>query len=365
MMQARSQRPVRTFAIGFHEPKYNEAEFAAAIARHLGTDHTEIYVTPEDGMALIPRLPAIYDEPFADASQIPTFLVSELARRHVTVALTGDGGDELFAGYNRYYRCLRHWNDWGRFPRLLRRGASSALLALARESWSLLGPRAHDGEGNVAGWRRFAVSLEKRAGRLTAANIGELAALLHAHCLDGGEFVAGARPAPCVFSDPSRWADVEQSLQRMMHMDFTAYLNDDILVKLDRASMAVSLEARCPFLDHRVVEFAWSLPLSMRVADDGGKRILRHLLERYVPRELSERPKRGFSVPVSDWLRGPLRDWAETLLNEKHLREQGLLRPEPVRRIWRQHLVGWRDHTNVLWSILMLQGWLDEGACTS
>jgi asparagine synthase (glutamine-hydrolysing) len=360
LMQARSPRPVRTFSIGFREPKYNEAEFALAIARHLRTEHTELYVTAEDGMAVIPQLPALYDEPFADSSQIPTFLVSELARRDVTVALSGDGGDELFAGYERYFRCLQHWNDWRRFPHVLRRGASGALLALARESWRWLGPRDVTGEEEVAEWRRFAAKLEKRAGRLPAASIGELAARLHARCERGGDFVIGARPASCALDDPHGWADVAQPLQLMMYIDFTGFLNDDILVKVDRASMGVSLEVRCPLLDHRVVEFAWSLPIPMRVANDGGKRILRQVLERYVPRELTERPKRGFRVPIASWLRGPLRDWAEALLDENRLREQGLLRPEAVGTLWRQHLVGWRNHEVQIWSILMLQGWLDE-----
>jgi asparagine synthase (glutamine-hydrolysing) len=356
-MQALSPRPVKTFTIGFREPRYDEAAHARRIARHVGTDHTELYVTAEDGLALIPELPRIYDEPFADTSQIPTYLVSRLARRDVTVALSGDGGDELFVGYGSYFRALRQWRRFGGIPRPLRRAAGAVLGALARASWPRVAAAERAGVGGVA---RLIGRLDKLADRIEARDVRALFEALRVNCRRPAELVLGARPLATSLSDPDRWPGALQPLQLLPYLDLTGFMTDGILVKVDRASMAEGLEVRCPILDHHIVELAWSLPLEMRVDAAGGKRILREILARYVPRELTERPKHGFGVPVAAWLRGSLRDWAESLLDVRRLRNQGYLEPDGVRRIWEQHLAGWRDHNQLLWSILMFQAWLEH-----
>ena len=362
LMQSTSTARVKTFSIGFHEPKYNEAEYAKAIARHLETDHTELYVTPKDSLDVIPSLPTIYDEPFADPSQIPTYLVSRLARGAVKVALSGDGGDELFAGYNHYRRWQTQWEQMKRFPVWLRQDAATAMSALGRLSWQLLGARSSAGPGQGASLMRIGAKLEKIAKRLVVESPQDFLNRHHARCQNATEFVVGAVPVPTVLTDPSRWANVSDPIQAMMHLDLVDYLADDVLVKVDRASMAVGLEVRCPLLDRNVIEFAWSLPAGMRFDPGGGKRILRSVLSRYVPRELTERPKMGFGVPVDAWIRGPLREWVETLLDERRIREQGFLRPEPVRRIWQQHVTGFQNHQYLLWNLLMFQAWNDATA---
>jgi asparagine synthase (glutamine-hydrolysing) len=350
LMQAQASRPVRTFSIGFREPEFDEAGYARAVASHLGTEHHELYVTSKNALELIPRLPTLYDEPFADSSQLPTFLVSELARSEVTVALSGDGGDELFAGYSRYFACLRRWKRWSRWPLALRAVAGGAMRGLAL-ACSLAPP------GRTASPSR----LRKRAFELAGADPLALFTRLSARCPAPDDFVLDARGADPERASRERCASIREPLQAMMCLEFLGSLADDILVKVDRASMGVSLEVRSPLLDHRVVEFAWSLPISLRVGPEGGKRVLRELLARYVPRELSDRPKRGFNVPISAWLRDPLRDWAEALLDEKRLSEQGLFRTGAVRRLWREHRDGAHDHHNLLWSILMFQAWWERG----
>ena len=357
LMQAQSARPVKTFSIGFREPRYDEAQHARAVAQHLGTDHTELYVTHRETVDVIPSLPANYDEPFADSSQIPTLVVSQLARSAVTVALSGDGGDELFAGYNRYFRCSADWSRWGRFPGALRRPLAGLLSGISRGGWALLGPAAPSGEP-LPKWRRFPAKFAKLARSLPATDPADWFARMKMRCDPPSEFVVGATPVSRTESLALR-PPLSEPLQAMMLDDFTSYLCDDILVKVDRASMAVSLEVRCPFLDHRVVEFAWSLPLSLRVGPGGGKRVVRELLGRYVPAALFERRKQGFGVPVAEWLRGPLRSWAEDLLAPERLAREGLLVPNAVSRVWRQHQCGWRNHNNLLWSILMFQAWHD------
>lgn len=360
LMQSLSRRPVKTFSIGFHEPRYNEAEHARAVAEFLGTDHTELYVTAKDSLNVIPGLPTLYDEPFADPSQIPTFLVSQLARSEVTVALSGDGGDELFAGYKAYYQSLRHWRRIRLLPNRLRRTLAAMLKAADNVAWQMLGLNDSAESGTSLKWGGLAESLAKKSIRLPAATPALLFACQNARCDAADNIVPGAEAVSTPFTAAASHSGLADPLRVMMLMHFCDYLPDDILVKVDRASMAVSLEVRCPILDHRVVEFAWSLPLDMRVDHRGGKRILKKLLNRHVPAELTERSKKGFGIPLAEWLRGPLRDWAEALIDRERLAGEGLFDPTAVRRVWQQHLTGWRNHAQLLWSILMFQAWYES-----
>ncbi len=360
LMQAMSTRPIKTFSIGFWEAHYNEAEQAKDIARHLGTDHTELYISPKDAQAVIPELPKIYDEPFADSSQIPTVLLSKLARQDVQVALSGDGGDELFAGYTKYPECLKRWKTWGNRPLWVRQHMAEAMTSIGQAGWSLLGPSRNSSTDDIPQWQKFFGRIDKKSRWISAINSIDLVARRHARCRRVQDYVHHAHDLNSLLTNSKDWAQVVNPVQGMMHVDFVTFLTDDILVKVDRASMSVGLEVRCPLLDIRLVEFAWSLPIPMRLSKDKGKIILRKVLERYVPPELTERPKKGFAVPVSEWIKGPLRDWAEHLLNETRIREQGLLEPEAVQRVWQQHLSGWQDHDTLLWSILMFQAWHEE-----
>lgn len=363
LMQAQSSRPVKTFTIGFNEQAYNEAEHARAVARHLGTEHTELYVTSEQAMAIIPALPALYDEPFADVSQIPTRLVSRLAREHVTVALSGDAGDELFCGYNRYLLARRLWQSCERVPAPLRRLAGSALrqgspllASLLRGAAPLLPDRLVRGD--------VATKLHTLGQALRADSMVELNHDLSSFLDQPASMLCAGRERPVRMTDGCLDVLGLEPLEQMMALDALAYLPDDILVKVDRAAMGVSLETRVPLLDHRVVEFAWRLPLQLKLRDGETKWILRQVLYRHVPRELIERPKMGFGVPMGEWLKGGLRDWAEALLDPARLRREGFLRPEPVRRCWDEHVSGRRDWQYVLWGVLMFQQWLEhhEGA---
>ncbi len=344
LMQDQNARAVKTFSIGFDEDQYNEAHYAGAVAKHLGTDHTEWYVSPQDARDVIPRLPAMFDEPFADASQIPTFLVSQLARRHVTVSLSGDGGDELFAGYPRYYTTPARWRRIGWCPVWLRSAAARAARLVGRcQPLEFI--------------RRKAMSL---ADQLAVRDRAELYARLITHWKSPTDVVIGATVPPTLFDDRSQSAVRDEFLEQMMLLDMRTYLPDDILVKVDRASMAVALEARVPILDHRVVEFAWTLPLEMKFHDGQSKWALRRVLDRYVPRDLIERPKVGFGVPIDSWLRGPLRDWAESLLAPARLQDEGYLRPAPIQEKWQQHLTGQVDWHYHIWDVLMFQAWLES-----
>lgn len=359
LMQAQSARPVRTFTIGFHEAGYNEAEHARRVAAHLGTEHTELYVTAEQAMAVIPRLPQLYDEPFADSSQIPTFLVSELARRHVTVSLSGDGGDELFGGYNRYFWAVNIWKRIGWAPLPLRAALAGALTMLPPASWN----SAFSGLARFlpAGWRYAnpGDKLHKLAEILAVRSPEEIYLGLVSHWKRPAEVVLDADEHATILTDPKQWADLPDFESRMMYLDQMTYLPDDILTKVDRAAMGVSLETRVPMLDHRVVEFAWSLPLSMKIRHGQGKWLLRQLLYQYVPSRLIERPKMGFGIPVDVWLRGPLKDWAEGLLDENRLRREGYFYPAPIRQKWAEHLAGRRNWSYYLWDVLMFQAWLE------
>ncbi|HEX6640964.1 MAG TPA: asparagine synthase (glutamine-hydrolyzing) [Thermoanaerobaculia bacterium] len=338
LMQAQASQPVKTFTIGFAEGAYDEAKYAAAIAKHLGTQHTELYVTPADAMNVIPLLPSMYDEPFADSSQIPTYLVSKMARQYVTVSLSGEGGDEVFGGYRRYFEGQRVLRTFGRVPSPLRRLLGRTIGAMPPALWHQLLRREP----------QAGVQMQKLGRVLSVKHLDDLYFELMTHWRDVVPNVPEVERPTSTLRDP---------IERMMYLDQITYLPDDILAKVDRASMAASLEAREPLLDHRVVELAWSLPLSMKVRDGQGKQILRRVLDRYVPRPLIERPKMGFKVPIHAWMTGPLREWAEELLAERKLREQGLLDVAQVRRVWNDALAGrdaWHDH---LWAVLMLQAW--------
>lgn len=363
LMQTQSTRPVKTFTIGFNEAGYNEAEDAKKVARYLGTEHTELYISPQEAMAVIPKLPTLYDEPFSDSSQIPTFLVSQMARRYVTVSLSGDAGDELFGGYNRYFQGRKIWNKIRRIPRPLRGLAAKMITSVSpqrldriAEAFSSMIP----GELRAG---RAGDKLHKLAEIIDKESPEALYKELVSHWKSPSSVVMDSHEPPTVISDRSQWADMDDFTLRMMYLDTMTYLPDDILVKVDRAAMGVSLETRVPFLDHNVVEFAWRLPLSLKVRNGQSKWILRQVLYKYVPAELIERPKMGFGVPIDTWLRGPLRDWAEELLNENRLRQEGFFEPAPIREKWVEHLSGKRNWQYHLWDVLMFQAWLEaQGA---
>ena len=359
LMQKQSIGQVRTFTIGFEDGAFNEAEHAKAVAAHLGTAHTEFYVSPRDALDVIPLLPTLFDEPFADSSQIPTYLVARLTREHVTVSLSGDGGDELFGGYNRYVWGKKLWDVIGRLPLPARRVAARLIRVISPRDWDrifalfsvVVPPRL-----------RFSTpgdKLYKLAQLLGARYAGEvyfdLISLWH-----GLELVVGAPGQSGIANNASRWPDDLALPEFMMYVDSQTYLPDDILTKVDRATMGVSLESRAPFLDHRVAELAATLPLDFKLREGQGKWILRQILYKHVPRDLIERPKMGFAIPIDSWLRGPLRDWAESLIGEARLRGEGYLDPEPIRKKWAEHLSGKRNWQNELWGVLMFQAWRER-----
>ncbi|MFZ3013994.1 MAG: asparagine synthase (glutamine-hydrolyzing) [Nitrospira sp.] len=358
LMQAHSSRPVKTFTLGFGEDDYNEAPGAKAVAEYLGTDHTEFYVSPADALAVIPLLPSIYDEPFGDSSAIPTHLVSRLAKQQVTVALSGDGGDELFGGYNRYSWGSSIWRRIERVPVSMRAMGAYALTVLSPEQWDRTGRILKMGLPASLHLSTFGEKVHKLAAVLDSNSQTELYRQLVSLQREPVSLVIGSHEEPIWADDQARQMAKQDFSEQMMFHDLVGYLTDDILPKLDRAAMAISLETRMPLLDHRVVEFAWSLPLSMKIRTKSqGKWLLRQVLYRYVPKHLVERPKMGFGIPLDSWLRGSLRDWAEALLDESRLRHEGYFDPAPIRKKWQEHLSGRRNWQYWLWNVLMFQAW--------
>ncbi len=367
LMQRQASRPVKTFTLGFAEAGFDESPHALAVAQYLGTDHTELFVTAHETQAVISELPAIYDEPFADSSQIPTHLVCRAARQQVKVALSGDAGDEQFGGYNRYFWGPRLWAKLAWLPYPLRQALGAAISTVPVAGWDALS-RPVNGllPGNLP-IVRPGDKAHKLATRLRLVNsIDELSFSLLSEWQDPAQVVRGEGERlvvepPSLFDDPLPRALVGEgnSVLRMMYHDSITYLTDDILCKVDRAAMATSLETRVPFLDHRVAELAWRLPLDMKIRRNEGKWALRQVLYKYVPRNLVDRPKAGFAIPVGEWLRGPLRPWAESLLDEQRLKSEGYFYPAPIRRKWAEHLAVQGDHTASLWSVLMFQAWLE------
>lgn len=355
LMQEASSTPIKTFSIGFEESKYNEAEYAAEIAKHLGTDHTELYVSPQQALDVIPKLTEMYDEPYADSSQIPTFLVSEMTRKHVTVALSGDGGDELFAGYTRYQTAEQIAGRIGKIPMPVRKALSSIWQTVPRGTWDSL----------------FKVVPKKRRPMYAGDKVHKFA---EAFTYDEDDFykrlisiwnhpeeiAAHGKEADTLLTNSTLSSELPNLLDRMQYWDTMMYMPDDILTKVDRASMAVSLEVRVPLIDHRVVEYAWTLPRKFKVRDGMSKWILRQVLYRRVPRQLIERPKMGFAVPIDEWFRGPLKEWASDLLSPESIKRYGIVNPVPVERIWAEHLSGNRNWAALLWNVIMLQSWCQK-----
>ena len=369
LMQKQSMSKVKTFTIGFEEASLDESPHAAAVAEHIGTDHHSLLVTSKQAQEVISLLPDMYDEPFADSSQIPTNLVSRLAKSHVTVSLSGDGGDELFGGYNRYFWGPRVWGLLSLFPFGVRRALGQCISKVPASVWDGLGQATKPLMPGALGVARLgdkAHNLARCIGEVQSMD--DLYLSLVSQWTDESSLVKvndeerkiEMTPSVSLLSDPLPTRGLDQSPLRMIYWDSMSYLSDDILCKVDRAAMSVSLETRIPFLDHRVVEAAWSMPLDFKIHGNVGKRVLRVVLDKYVPKELIDRPKAGFRVPVGDWLRGPLRDWAEALLNEGRLEAEGYFYSEPIQRVWREHLSGRSDHTPRLWTVLMFQAWFEN-----
>ena len=347
LLQIQSNRPVRTFTIAFEDAAFNEAPHARAVAAHLGTEHVETMLTSADARALIPQLPQLYSEPFADSSQLPTHLVCREARRAgLTVALCGDGGDELFGGYNRYFWGPRIWNRLAWLPSPFRHCLGRAITNLPPQAWDVLGrPLSIQQLGHKA---------YKLGSRLRHVNSSD--DLYRSLICESSDHEVPLQSLPaCLSNDP---------IARMMCWDALGYLPDDILVKVDRAAMAVGLETRAPFLDHRVADVAWRIPMSMKIRggnnSTASKWALRQILYKHVPQALIERPKAGFAIPIGQWLRGPLRSWAADLIHPDRLRSEGYLSPEPISQLWQQHLSGRYDHTTRLWSVMMWQAWREQ-----
>ena len=355
LMQSQSNYPIKTFTIGFNESDYSEAQYAKKIAKHLGTDHTELYVPPKTAMEVIPKLPMMYDEPFSDSSQIPTFLVSQLAKQQVKVALSGDGGDELFCGYNRYVMSKKFWNTFRLMPLNLRKYIAHGIQSISPKNLS----RISKFMPGLNQYSTFGDKMHKGANVLKAKSLYNLYYMLCSHWQNPTDVVINSKEPGTLLTEFKAELTGLNSQQQMMARDLTTYLPDDILVKVDRAAMASSLETRVPFLDHKLIEYVWKIPHSLKFRNGQGKWVLRQILNQYVPENLTERPKMGFGVPIDSWLRGPLRDWAENLLNERKLQQEGFFNPKLIRDKWAEHLSGNKNWQSDLWDILMFQAWND------
>jgi len=357
------QSSIKTFTIGFNESGFDEAPYARAVANHLGTEHHEMRVTSDMAQAVIPLLPHMYDEPFADSSQIPTHLVCQSARQEVTVALSGDAGDELFGGYNRYFWGPHIWNRLSWLPFPARKALGACVSAVPLEVWNAISSLVKSNQSG--GVNQAGAKFHKLAKRLkTVKGMGDLYLSLLSEWQDPADIVISdgvklVGQPDTLMRDPLPSVGLNDQALEMMYRDSMMYLTDDILCKVDRAAMACSLETRVPFLDHRVVELAWQLPLNMKIRNNQGKWALRQVLYKHVPRELIERPKAGFAIPIGQWLRGPLREWANGLLDEQRLRKEGYLKPAPILQAWKEHLTGRIDHTPKIWAVLMFQSWLE------
>jgi asparagine synthase (glutamine-hydrolysing) len=359
IMQQQSQTPVKTFTMGFSEEAYNEAQYAKEVAKHLGTDHTELYITPREAMEVIPKLSQIYDEPFSDSSQIPTYLISQLTRSKVTVSLSGDGGDELFGGYNRYFQGRTLWNYLKLIPDNLQEVLQSTITSISPLTWDTLGKWFAPVLPEKAKQPNFGNKLHKLAEILNSKDPDGMYLKLVSIWQESSSIVKNSKQSKTFILNSRTRPNIEDFTQRMMFLDAMTYLPDDILVKVDRASMAVSLETRVPFLDHKIVEFAWQTPLHMKIRNGQGKWLLRQVLHKYIPQDMIERPKMGFGVPIDSWLRGPLKDWAENLLSENKLRNEGFFNPVPIREKWMEHQAGKKNWHHHIWTILMFQSWLE------
>lgn len=357
LMQANSSSAIRTFTIGFHEGHYNEAEHARQIAKHLGTNHTEHYVDAAETLNVVPDLPYLFDEPFADSSQIPTFLVSKLARQDVTVSLSGDGGDELFGGYNRYFWATRMWRSFGSLPMALRTLAMGTVQSVSPDTWNQVFGAVRPVLPSSLRFNAPGDKLHKASGLLDARNAQDLYNRLISQWPPGSGVVLNANePA----YKPIGMAGLSSLETQMMFLDQTGYLPGDILTKVDRSAMGVSLETRVPLLDHRIVEFSWRLPLDKKIRDGKGKWLSRQLLYKHIPQHLVDRPKMGFAVPIDSWIRGPLKEWAHSLITPERIRDEGFLDPEIIGRHWDEHISGSRNWSYRLWNVLMFQAWLES-----
>ena len=360
IMQKVGGKPVKTFSIGFDDPQFDESASARSVAEHIGTDHVELIVTPDHLMNIVPRLPDIYCEPFADSSQMPTFLVSELARQQVTVALTGDGADEIFGGYNRYLAAGKIWKHTSKVPAPIRRALGHYALAVSKGNWDRLFNSLSPVLPSRLNVRMPGEKIHK-IGRLLKQRTRQKYYESLISMVDNSKaLVIGGEMPITIVNDAAAQPETDSFEHWMMAVDALTYLPDDICAKVDRASMANSLETRAPFLDRRIVEFAWRLPLDYKITDGRSKQILRDVLSNYVPRSLFERPKMGFGVPIGHWLRGPMRDWAEDLLSEERLREDGFFDSDAIRAAWAAHLAGQGSNEYMLWNVLVFNAWLDR-----
>lgn len=360
LMQKNSISPVKTFTIGFAHNEYDEAIYAKDVANHLGTDHTELYVTPQDAMSVIPHLPSIYCEPFSDSSQIPTYLLSKLASENVTVSLSGDGGDEIFAGYNRYVEGLNTWSSLNKIPKSIRHTFARSMVSISPHIWDQCFSLVKNLLPKKFRFTAPGDKIHKLAGVMFEDTLHSYYERLCSHWLDPEEIVLGSKEYTSLLSLDKEWLDSSNFTEKMMAMDIRTYMSDDILVKVDRAAMACSLETRVPMLSKKLVQSAWSLSLDLKIREGKGKWPLRQILYKYVPKGLIERPKQGFGIPIGDWLRGPLKGWAEDLLNKDKLVREGYINPDPVLKLWHEHQKGnisWHYH---LWDVLMFQQWLEK-----